>query len=66
MCVTPFVLINTKVSEEGHEFTFSAEGRQKVPSVKKMIKDKVKCNDSCDHSTCKDNVVSGTYKGKNN
>jgi hypothetical protein len=41
MCVTPCVLINTEVLVEGPECIRLVEGWEKLPSVQKIIKDKI-------------------------
>jgi hypothetical protein len=42
-------LINAEVSVEGPECIVEVEGWEKLPSVKKMINEKVKYSDVSDH-----------------
>jgi hypothetical protein len=54
-------LINAKVLTEGPECIIEVE-EWEINVRKKNIKDEVKYSDSYDHSFCKNDVISGTYK----
>ena len=54
-------MINAEVSTEGPECIVEVEGCEKLPS-EKMIKEKVNYSDVSDHLSCKNDVISGTYK----